>query len=392
MLAVSALVAGCTSFEFPTFRGFSMPPGSLPGGQAPMPAQPQMAAGETFGTGPVKVALLLPLSDPNLGTLARAMVNGSRLAMGLIETNPNIADNITVTVKDTGTTPGVAAQRASEAVAEGASLILGPLRADDVSAAGAAARAGGVPMIAFSNNSGVAGPGVYLLNVLPEAEARRSLGYARGKGAKKFAAIVPASAYGQAQEGAFQQALTGFGLTPVSVTTFSSEADARNVVSQIAPLVRNGQIDALYLPDRATASSLGVMLEEQGFDRSRLTVIGSADWEGEPNILRTSFLVGAVYPAVDTAGYQALRADYVARFGSEPHPLSTIAYTATILANVSTLSTSTPRYQAAVMTASAGFNGRDGVFRFLPDGRSDYALVIRQVGSGTAQTVDGAKL
>lgn len=357
-----------------------------------MPAQPQMAASESFGAGPVKVALLLPLSDPNLGTLARAMANGACLAMGLIETNPNIADNITVTVKDTGTSPAGAAQRASEAVAEGASLILGPLRADDVNAAGAAARAGGVPMIAFSNNSGVAGPGIYLLNVLPEAEARRGLSYASAKGAKKFAGVFPASAYGQAQDNAFRQALGGLGLTPVSVTSFASEADARNVVAQIAPLLRNGQVDALYMPDRATASSLGVMLEEAGIDRTRLIVIGSAEWEGEANIMRTHFLTGAIYPAVDDAGYQALRVDYVTRFGSEPHPLSSIAYTATILANVSTLSMSTPKYQAAVMTAPAGFNGRDGTFRFLSDGRSDYALTIKQVGFGQVQVVDGAKL
>jgi hypothetical protein len=32
------------------------------------------------------------------------------------------------------------------------------------------------------------------------------------------------------------------------------------------------------------------------------------------------------------------------------------------------------------------------VFRFLPDGRSEYALVIKKVTIGGAQLADGAKL
>ena len=39
----------------------------------------------------------------------------------------------------------------------------------------------------------------------------------------------------------------------------------------------------------------------------------------------------------------------------------------------------TPKYDRAQLTLPGGFNGRDGVFRFLPDGRSEYALVIKQV-------------
>jgi hypothetical protein len=52
----------------------------------------------------------------------------------------------------------------------------------------------------------------------------------------------------------------------------------------------------------------------------------------------------------------------------------------------------TPRYDRAQLTIPAGFNGRDGVFRFLEDGRSEYALVVKQVTAGGAQVVDGPKL
>ena len=144
---------------------------------------PCPSVGQSFGTGPVHVAMLLPLSgDANLAAVAQSMQNGAQLAMEFIGSNANMTDNITLTVKDTGPSAQGAAAAASQAVQEGASLILGPLKADQVTAAGSVARSGGIPLIGFSNNSGAAAPGVYLLNVLPESEVKRSLGYAKSQG------------------------------------------------------------------------------------------------------------------------------------------------------------------------------------------------------------------
>ena len=100
----------------------------------------------------------------------------------------------------------------------------------------------------------------------------------------------------------------------------------------------------------------------------------------------------ADFPAVDDAGFQALAPEYQAKFGAPPHPLSTIAYTATILANASSLAMGTPKYDRAQLTLPGGFNGRDGVFRFLPDGRSEYALIIKAVTVGGSTLADGPKL
>ena len=351
------------------------------------------AAGETFGRGPVRVALLLPLSgDPALANVGRSLANASRQAISFIEASPTIAENITIVLKDTGTSPAGAAQAASAAVQEGASLILGPLKADQVTAAGAVARSSGTPLIGFSNNSAAAGPGVYLLSVLPEAELKRSLTFAVGQGRRGFAAIIPATDYGRAQEKAFRQALATIGLPPGPIYTFSSEAEARSIIDQATPQLKNGGIDALFIPDRASAPTFGALLQQTGVNLRDLTIIGSADWEGDARIAQTAGLASAIYPTVDPAGLQAIAGEYQAKFGAPPHPLSTIAYTATILANVGSLSMANPRYNQVLMTAAAGFNGRDGVFRFLGNGQSEYALAIKQVGNGTTTVIDGPKL
>mgnify|MGYP000031200103 CR=1 FL=1 len=61
-----------------------------------------------------------------------------------MEKTGSLPGNITVVLKDTGPTPAGATQAASQAVQEGASVILGPLRAEQVTAAGAVARAAGL--------------------------------------------------------------------------------------------------------------------------------------------------------------------------------------------------------------------------------------------------------
>src|SRR5690606_4395284 len=199
-------------------------------------------------------------------------------------------------------------------------------------------------------------------------------------------------AFGRIQGGAFRQAAADLGLNARAIYSFGSEAEARTVIAQLAPLLQQRQIDALFIPDRATAPSFGVLLEEAGVAPGGVQLIGSADWNGDAAIAGTPYLSGAIYPAVDDAGYQALLPEYQARFGRPPHALATIAYTAVVLANATPLALGTPPYDRTQLTLPGGFNGRDGVFRFLPDGRSEYALVIKQVTVGGAAVVDGPKL
>ena len=380
LLTLSACTGG--GFDFGDFG-----PNGPPNNGIDLP----LAEGKTFGTGPVRVALLLPLTG-DAAVVGMSMANGAQLATEFIAGNASIADNITVVLKDTGPTAQGAAAAAQQAVTEGASLILGPLKADQVSAAGGVARSAGIPLIGFSNNSGAAQPGVYLLNVLPESEAKRSLRYAQSLGKRAFAGIFPNSDYGRIQQSAFTQATSELGIRVVGIYSFGSETEARDLVAQMAPTLLAGQVDALFLPDRATAPSFGVLFEEAKVASGAIQIIGSADWNGDLQISSTPYLTGALYPAVDDQGFQALLPLYSQRFGGTPHPFVTIAYTAVILANVSSLSMGTPRYDRSLLTAPAGFNGRDGVFRFLSDGRSEYALVIKKVTMGGAQLVDGAKL
>ena len=378
-LALVAALWACS----PSARLETPPPVAPSQTQSLAPAQ-----GEVIGSGPVRVAMILPLSG-NTASVGRAMVNGARLAMD--EAASAGRQSIHIVVKDAGGSAQSASRATQQAIDEGAKLILGPLTADAVGLAGALARSLETPLIGFSSTSSVATDGVYLLSVLPEAEIMRALGFARAQGRQTIAAVIPETALGFAQAEALRQAAGELGMRIVGIEMFADEARARTAIERLAPAMRSGQIDTLYLPDRATAPSFGILLEAARVPRERLTIIGSADWEGDRAIIGQSYLAASLYPAIDPAGLTALAPLYRARFGSEPHPLTTLAYSAVMLANTPSLSLATPAYGNGLLNPT-GFSGRDGPFRFHFDGRAEYGLVMRQVRPGGAVTREPARM
>jgi ABC-type branched-subunit amino acid transport system substrate-binding protein len=93
-------------------------------------------AGTTIGNGPVKVALILPMTGAGQGAVvAQSMRNAAELALGEFQ-----GSDLTLLVKDDNGTPEGAQAAAQQALAEGAELIIGPLFAGAVQAAGQAAR------------------------------------------------------------------------------------------------------------------------------------------------------------------------------------------------------------------------------------------------------------
>lgn len=396
-LASAVLLASCASgplqlgsrtLTLPWDQGGAQQSGQLT--PVPNPGMVATTPSERFGRGPVTVALLLPLSgDPTLAQLGRTLANASKLAISFIEANPNIAENITISLRDSGTGANGAVAAANAAVAEGAKLILGPVAADQVAAAGNVARSANIPLIGFANNSNVAGPGVYVLNVLPETEMKRAVTYLREQGRRGPAGIFPATPYGEALATAFRREAIAAGFSPSAVYTFSDISEAQGIIDQAKPLAERGMIDALFIPDRASAATFAGLLAQTGLRKDDVQLVGSADWANDPGLLSNPALQGAIFPAIDESGLNAIAGDYQAKFGSRPPQMATIAYTATILANVNTLSMANPPFTQASLTNPSGFAGRDGLFRLNANGRSDYALVIRQVGGGV---LDAAKL
>ena len=115
---------------------------------------------------------MLPLSGRN-AVIGKAMLKAAQLALF------DFADpRFELLPLDTRGTATGAQRAAQNAIGDGARLILGPLLASSVRAVRPMARAANVPVIAFSNDSSVAGGGIYTMGFLPSSQVERVVRHA----------------------------------------------------------------------------------------------------------------------------------------------------------------------------------------------------------------------
>jgi ABC-type branched-subunit amino acid transport system substrate-binding protein len=348
------------------------------------PATP--TAPGTLGAGTVRVALILPLSaGGNAGLAAQSMRNAAEMALAEFQN----AD-IQILLKDDGGTAQGAHQAAQQALAEGAELILGPLFAHSVSAAGQLARSRGIPVIAFSTDTSVAARGVYLLSFLPESDVDRIVDYAAGQRKRSLAAMVPDNAYGSVVEAAFRQAGGRHRARVVAIERYPADRGNLQAAAQrMAQAIR--QADALFIPDSGEAVvAIVAALTATGVDVSRLQLLGTGVWDGDQRIFGTPTLQGAWFAAPDAAGYRSFAGRYRQRFGQDPIRTATLAYDGVALVAALAKTQGAQRFSEAVLTNSSGFAGIDGVFRFRDDGTNQRGLSVLRVTPSGAQVIGPA--
>ncbi|MBZ6076729.1 penicillin-binding protein activator [Microvirga puerhi] len=343
--------------------------------------------GATIGNGPVRVALLLPLSGQGQGAVAaQSLRNAAELALSEIQ-----GPQVTLLVKDDRGTPEGARDAASQALAEGAELIIGPLFAGSVQGAAQVARQAGRPIVAFSTDTSVAARGVYLLSFLVQAEVDRVISYAASQGRRSVAALIPQSTYGSVAEAQFREAAARQGMRVVVVEHYSP-GQPQAAVQRIAPLVAGAapQADTLFIPDNGDGlPAVAQALQVAGFNPQRVKPIGTGLWN-EPRIFALPVLQGGWFSAPDNRGFEAFAARYRARFNTDPIRLATLSYDAVTLAATLTRVQGSQRFAEGVLTNPAGFAGADGVFRFKPDGSNDRALAIQEIRGGMAAMISAA--
>ena len=347
-------------------------------------AEPQ-SSGQTIGNGKVKVGLILPLSaEGQGGVVGQSLRNAAEMSLAEF---PNA--DLTLLVKDDRGTPDGARAAAQQALSEGAELIIGPLFAPSVQAAGQVARGANRPVIAFSSDSGVASRGVYLLSFPPENDVNRVIAYAAQQGRKSFAALVPDTAYGKVVEAAFQQAVAAQGLRVAAIERFGADPNAmRASVGRLMPSLQ--QADALFVPAAAdTMPSLGQALQEAGFNPAGVKPLGTGVWN-DAGIARVQAIQGGWFASPDTAGFNAFAGRYQQRFNGAPTRTATLAYDAVSLAAALARTQGSQRFSEAVLTNPSGFAGADGVFRFRPDGQVERGLAVLELRGGQIVTINAA--
>ncbi|MEJ2434598.1 MAG: penicillin-binding protein activator, partial [Pseudolabrys sp.] len=324
--------------------------------------------------GQVRVGLILPLSaQGNAGIAAQSMKNAAQLALAEFK-NPNIQ----LLVKDDAGTPQGAQAGAQAALSEGAQIILGPLFAQSVRAAAQVARPRNIPVIAFSTDSSVASPGVYLLSFLPETDVKRIVNYATRHRRRSFAALIPDNAYGSVVQGAFQQEVPRHHGRIVALEKYPPDpsriAGPVRAVAQVA-----SRVDSIFIPDGADAVPQVVRaLAADHVNLRRVKLLGTGLWD-DPRIFQDKQMQGGWYAAPESKGFRNFSARYRTRFGQDPVRTATLAYDAVALVAALVKTQGPQPFTTRILTNSSGFAGIDGIFRFKRDGTNDRGLAVMQV-------------
>ncbi len=376
MLALAAL-AGCTGTSF----------GNRTPAQAPI-ATNQPVTGEVLGNGSVRVAMLLPLSATgNAGQIATNLRNAAELAL-----RESGGADIQILVKDDRGTADGARAAASEAISQGAELVLGPVFSQSVAAAAAVTKPAGVPMVAFSTDTSAASSGVYLLSFLPQQDVERVITYAASQGKRSIAALLPENGYGTVAEAALQQAVARTGGRVVAIERYALDrVSMQSRAEALAEAIKGGIADAIFIPDAGDAAPfLAQILAAKGVRGGQIQFLGSGQWNSDQRILGESTLSGAWYPAPDQAAFQSFAARYSAAYGATPIRNASLGYDAAILAAGLTANFGGSRFSSSTITNASGFKGMDGAFRFLSNGTNQRALAIYKVERGSSRIVDPA--
>ena len=368
-LAALALLAGCKVVP----KG---PPVIAPPPVAmPEPVTPALPT----DTERNRVALLVPLTGPNAG-VGTSISNAANMAV--LDTG---GARIRVTMYDTAPGAAAAAQRA---LAEGNRLILGPLLADDVRAVTPIARAAKVPVIAFSNDTGVAGNGTFVMGYTPAQSVERVVDYARSKGLSKFAALIPAGLYGQRVSTAFLRAVEAGGGQVVSMQNFNRSAGS--ITAAVTRLGQTSPYEAVLIADSGrTAVQAAPLIRVHGGDSAR--ILGTELWNSEGALASAPALRGAWFASVSDGLYNQLAGKYRGRFGKSPYRLASLGYDAVLL--VSRIASDWrpgSAFPVSRLTDPGGFSGIDGAFRFGRDGVVERSLQVQQAGPNGTTILDPA--
>ena len=353
--------------------------GNFPGSQIQPTGQPQVS-GETIGTGSVRVALLLPMTGQgSAASVATAFRNSAALAL---QNFPNA--DVQLLVKDTAGTSQGGRAAAQAAISEGAELILGPVFASAVSGAATAARASGVPVIAFSTDTSVASRGVYLLSFLPESDVRRIIGFAASQQKRSYAALVPDNAYGAVTEAAFRQEVGRSSGRIVTIQRYKMTGnDTSDLVAKANALAASlNNVDALFVPQGNVAPVAMQSLISKGASLGTVKVLGTSQWDN-PQIGGSPVLAGSWYPGPENQGFQAFSSRYQSAYGAAPPRNASVVYDGVTLAAGLIRSAGPERFSQRVITNRDGFIGIDGLFRFTSNGLNQRGLAVYQnSGSG----------
>lgn len=367
-LALGGLLAAC-----------QVVPKTAGPGTAPPPETPTETVGPGLPTDTDRhrVALLVPETGAN-ADVGTAIANATTMA--LLDSR---TERVRITTYDTALGAAAAAR---QAIADGNKLILGPLLSEDVAVVAPIARAAKVPVLSFSNDSSVAGNGVFIMGFVPGQSVERVVAFARGKGYQRFGALVPKNVYGDRSAAAFRTAVASAGGTLVAVETYDRSATA--LTGAARRLASGGAMDAVLIADSGGNAIRAVPVIKGAGARQ---IMGTELWNTNSSLGSNAAMRGSWFASVSDGLYGQLAGKYRTRFGKAPYRLASLGYDSVLLTvRIARDWKPGTSFPVNKLLAADGFGGIDGIFRFNDRGIAVRSLEVSEIGAGGFRVIDPA--
>lgn len=329
---------------------------------------------------PVKVAILLPLSGQH-AQLSQTLLNSAQLALFDIPT-----EGFELLPKDTHGTPDGAARAATEALNEGAQLILGPVFASSVNAVKPVANRASVNVIAFSTDWSLAGGNAFIMGFLPFDQIERITDYAASRGINTLGIFGPNNAYGKAVANAASR-------TSSTVTRTQLHAEnGADIAIQAANFASTPNMQGVVIASGGSIANKAVTtLKNNGLTSVQYLGTGLLD---TPDLAPYSALQGTWFAAPSPDLRKSFENKFTNTYGYQPPRIATLAYDATALASVLATkglqSRGRPAYSVTDLKNPAGFYGVDGPFRFRQNNTAERGLAVLEVTPNGLRIIDDA--
>lgn len=352
---------------------------------APVPTKTAAAGSPVTASGKTRIALLVPLTG-RAAPIGQSLQQAAEMA--LFDTG---AKELALAAYDSGETAETAVEAYRKARTEGSALVLGPLFGTSATALAPLVAQGGANVVSFSNDEQAAQRGVWIMGIAAPPQVRRVVDYAVEQGIRRFAAFAPQTPYGQQMVQTLESQATMRGGTVATVELFDpNSADLATPARRMAEALKGTDKLAVLVPVAPPRLSAALAaLAAAGIDNKSVQLIGTGVWD-IPNIGSEMMLRGAWYAAPDPARRADFERRFLSTYGRPPHRLATLAYDGVSLAGHLARLKPGGDFSAEAITNPNGWSGVDGIFRFLPNGRSERALAVIAVQGNQGSVVSPA--
>ncbi len=374
-IAFAVMVSGCQS------KGSvsdALDPAAIAAPGAPATAAVASPATQSLGTGPTKVAMLLPLSAPGTaGENGRKMLDAAKLAMSDLGNAL-----LTVTVEDTKGDSAHASELAVKAITTGTKIVIGPV---ELPAAQHIAKLSGSqrpPVLALADNF-AGGPGVYAVRLNEADSAAAGAAGLAAKGSKKFVLLVAAGANAGAIEKRVANSLSIYGATLAVTIPYSAGDGGTKAVNDMGSLVDAPDAIVIASGDDSPSQILAA-LKSKGIPGKAVAVVGTNRWLERPI---EPLFEGSYIATLDPNETGPIADRFKTTYNYPADANVAYAYDMVALTAGIASAVGPDGFNKQVLENRSGFRGSTGLFRFRADGSSERSMPFYQVQKGALKLV-----